>query len=366
VFGHVLYPAAVYLAGRRRTPPRRPSPEQLPPLSVVVPAYRESRVIADKVQNLRGNGYPAPLEIVIVPEDAETEAAALETGAVVVPFGERTGKAGALNRGLAACSHPLVVLTDANARLEPGGLQSLVSWLEDPGFGAAGARKLVAGEGAYWRFEDWLKRAEMRLGTSIALDGAVVALRRDQFRPLPEDVVVDDMWIALDLVEAGLAIAYDPSVLVEEEGFPSLAADWERRTRIVAGAADALWRRKQVLAGGSLGAFQLWGHRAVRSVIGPVSHAGLLVLSLARARRSRPARLLLAGHTVLGLAALRGRDPEAGRAERLVYGVLYLQAVGLGGTLRFLRGDRPSRWSKEERAGFGEQPRRGHAAPAEA
>jgi hypothetical protein len=354
-FGHVVYPATVLAVGRARggRAPVPPPAGELPPLSVVVPAYRESRVIAGKVRNLRENGYPAPLEVVVVPEDEETEAAARDTGAVVVPFVERTGKAGALNRGVAACTHAHAVLTDANARLSPGGLARLVSWLGDPGCRAAGARKQVEGEGAYWRYEDWVKRAEMLLGSSVALDGAVVALRRDEYRPLPDDVVVDDLWLALDAVEAGGSVVYDAEVLCEEEGFPSIGADWERRTRIVSGMLDALWRRRSLLRPTSLPALQLWGHRAIRNSIGPVSNVALVASSAAAARRSRSARVVLAGHAALAGAAVSSRLRRSpSRAERLAYSVVFLQAVGVGGTLRFLRGDRPVRWQKQERTGL--------------
>jgi Glycosyltransferase like family 2 len=354
--GHVLYPVTVLAVGRARgaRAPEPPAVGELPPLSVVVPAYRESRVIADKVRNLRENGYPGPVEVVVVPEDEDTEAASRETDAVVVPFVHRTGKAGALNRGIAASTHAHVVLTDANARLSPGALARLVSWLGDPDCRAAGARKQVDGEGAYWRYEDWVKRTEMLLGSTIALDGAAVALRRGDFRPLPEDVVVDDLWLALDAVEAGGSVVYDAGVLCEEEGFPSLADDWERRTRIVAGMLDALWRRRELLRPTSLSAFQLWGHRAIRNSIGPVSNVALVASSAAAARRSRTARLVLAGHAVLATAAASGRlRRNPSRPERLAYSVVFMQAVGVGGTLRFLRGDRPVRWAKQERAGLG-------------
>ncbi len=349
-YGHVGYPLAVALAGRRRVAPTRPAPAEWPSLSVVVPAYRESQVIADKVRNLLENGYRGALEVVVVPEDEDTEAAVTGTGAIVVPFTVRTGKAGALNRGLRASSHSIVVFTDANARLSPGTLSALVAWLDDLSFGAAGARKLVDGEGVYWKFEDWLKRSEMKLGSSIALDGAVMAFRREELRPLPDDVVVDDLWLALDVAEAGRAIAYDPDFVCEEGGFPTLASDWERRTRIVAGALDVLWRRKAELRPGASASFQLWGHRLVRSSVGPTSHLTLLCLAAANVRRSRAARLFLVGHVGLAAAAAGGRlRREPTRLERSAYQVAYLQAVGVGGTLRFLRGDLSVRWKKNER-----------------
>ena len=56
--GHVLYPAAVWLAASRRAQPQPPVPERWPSLSMIVPAYKEAAIIADKVVDLRANRYP--------------------------------------------------------------------------------------------------------------------------------------------------------------------------------------------------------------------------------------------------------------------------------------------------------------------
>ena len=48
----------------------------------MVPAYREAGVIAAKIDDLRANGYPGSLEILVVADgDPETAAAAERAGA---------------------------------------------------------------------------------------------------------------------------------------------------------------------------------------------------------------------------------------------------------------------------------------------
>jgi poly-beta-1,6-N-acetyl-D-glucosamine synthase len=353
--GPILYPVWLALRTRQLQDPDPPEPADWPGISVVIPAYREREVIADKVQNVVENGYPGPLEVLVIADDPDTGAAARETGARVIDGHQRGGKALALNLGVREAEQPIVVLTDANAMLERDGLRRLVRWLADPTIGAVTGEKRVAsagGEGAYWAFESWLKRKEFQTGTTIGVCGELVALRRAEYVELPGDVAVDDLWLALDVAGRGKRIAYEPSVTASETDGGSAALEWERRTRIISGFLDVVWRRRDHLVPGrTTVAGQLWGHRLIRSSIGPVAHAALVLQSLRAAPRSRIARLFLAAHVVGAAAYMRERrGARLSKPEKALAHILFLQAVGLGGTIRWLRGDRPAIWPKEERA----------------
>jgi len=351
--GPVLYPAWLAWRTRRRIDPAAPRPQAWPAVTVVIPAYREQSVIAMKVENALENGYPGPLDVVVVADDRETAAVARATPARVVAGGKRRGKAGALNIGVREAMGDVVVLTDANAMIEPGGLAKLVRWLEDPSIGAVTGEKRVladGGEGLYWSFEAWLKRRENRMGSTIGVSGELVALRRAEYADLPTDTAVDDFWLTLDVAEGGKRIVYEPEARVYEEASESPRVEWERRTRIISGTLDTIARRpRHLLPGGPLAA-QLWGHRFVRSSPGPLAHAMLVLQAVGSARRSRLARVFLGVHALGALSFLgRQRRVDAGRIGRVIGHVLFLQVAGLGGTLRWARGDRPALWPKPER-----------------
>jgi hypothetical protein len=177
------------------------------------------------------------------------------------------------------------------------------------------------------------------------------ALRRAAVKPIPTDLAVDDLWLGLDIVEQGLRIVYEPEAAVLEDGNESWREDWERRTRVVSGAFDVLWRRRPMLdPRHSPIAVELWGHRLVRQSAGPIAHAALLAWALRCSRRSRVAQAFVLGHLVAGQALarkMRGGSPSG--PERIAAQVLFLQLVAFGGMARYLRRDRPALWPKQSR-----------------
>jgi cellulose synthase/poly-beta-1,6-N-acetylglucosamine synthase-like glycosyltransferase len=353
-FGHVVYPLWLWATTRGRRDRQAPDSDEWPGITFVVPAYRERKIIGRKLDDLEAQEYPGARQIVVVADDPETAQAARRPGVELIEGRRRQGKTAALNRGVAAARHPIVVVTDANAMLARGSSRSLARWFADDAVGAVAGEKRVstdAGEGAYWAFEAWLKRLETRRGSTISLVGELAAVRRDAYVPLPADLAVDDLWMALDVIETGLSIVYEPRAVALEDPNDDWRDDWERRTRIVSGALDVLVRRRHMLVPGrSRIAVELWGHKLMRQSAGPLAHLGLVLLSIRAFRRCRLARLSVLAHAAAGQALARrlaGQDLSA--PERLAAQVLFLQAVALGGMVRYLRRDRPALWPKLER-----------------
>ena len=212
------------LASRRHAPPAVSDPEQWPAVTVLVAAYAEAECIGPKVRDVLANGYPGPLDVMVVADaDVETAARAEHAGATVVTADDRLGKAQAINLGFSKVTSPIVVLTDANNHLAPGAIAALVRHFNDPRVGAVAGEKVEAdggGEDLYWRFESWLKQREWRLGTTIGLVGELAAIRTDAWRPIPSDIATDDLWIALDLSERG----YDDRLRAERQGVRAAGA----------------------------------------------------------------------------------------------------------------------------------------------
>ena len=352
--GHLVYPAFLYVASRGRASSPPPDPAPWPPVSVVIPAYREVGVIAQKVWQLRRSGYPGPLEIIAVADDDEaTAAAARESGAVVLSAADRRGKAQAINAGVAAAQHEIIVLTDANNELLPGSLEAMIRWFGDPAVTAVAGEKVESDEKEelYWRFESWLKVREATLGTTIGLVGELAAVRASSWQPIPAGIGTDDLWIALDMAERGGVVAYEPGARAVDPSAGSLLAQWERRTRSVSGAMNVFRSRPHLLGpSGGLVAVEIWGHRLWRYTFGPIAHVIVLAGAGRRARRSRVARAVLAAHVAAAVSLpLQQRGRSVPLPLRAAGQGLFLHAVALGGLVRYVRGERGIIWPTVDR-----------------
>ena len=111
------------------------------------------------------------------------------------------GKANALNLGVANSESEIIVFSDANIRYEPDSIKMLVRNFSDTSVGCVCGKVLLEkpkgsteplGEGAYMRYERFIHQNESRFHTMIGTDGAMYAIRRELFKPLPEDAIVDD------------------------------------------------------------------------------------------------------------------------------------------------------------------------------
>jgi len=374
--GHVLYPAWLALASRGRRATPASDPAQWPAVTVLVAAYGEAEFIGAKVHDVLANGYPGPLDVMVVADaDVQTAVRAEQAGATVVTADERLGKAQALNLGFSKVTAPVVVVSDANNVIVPGAIAALVRHLGDPRVGAVAGEKVEAdgaGEDLYWRFESWLKQREWRLGTTIGLVGELAAIRTEAWQPVPSDIATDDLWTALDLSARGYRIAYEPRAQAVDPPVPTLQQQWERRTRSVSGAMHVFMRRRRQLGpAGGVVAVQIWGHRLARYTISPLAHLLLLAVALRRVRTSRLAALFLSGHAVAlwglarkattgplpagtenpsadpGSAAGSSSPASPAGSKRLADALgqaVFLNAVALGGVLRYLRGDRLTQW----------------------
>src|SRR5215475_2252348 len=159
-----------YLMGRRERRRMPLASEDLPPVSLIVPALNEESHLPAKLANIRSLDYPAEkLEVVFV-SDGSTDGTnailrAVEANNVqVVVLPERHGKTYAVNQGVERAWHDILVFCDAATLFEPDALRALVRHFTDPKVGVVcGALKCLSSvdsqrtEGTYWRYQSTLE-----------------------------------------------------------------------------------------------------------------------------------------------------------------------------------------------------------------
>lgn len=236
--------AAPYLPHRRTsmTTRSRELPEH-PVIEVIIPAYLESSVIDQKVQQLRSQ---APMvRITVACSDRETALASGRADKVLrLP---RAGKSEAVNAAVAGSEADVVVLTDANCSIEPASwvcvmTESLKHW----DLISANKREVDGPDRAYWTLERRAKSRAAEAVPSLAVVGEFLAFRRADFAPIRSDTLVDDLALALDFASRGLSTTVIPELSTWEEA-AAPRDQWDRRVRIVQGQFELLIREHSAL-----------------------------------------------------------------------------------------------------------------------
>lgn len=241
---HVGYPLAVAARARLRPRPVSGDDGRQPSVTVVVAAHDEESVIERRLENLLALDYPPERLEVVVASDASTDG----TNEIVASVAGREprvqlldcprgGKVAAQDRAVRGARSEVVAFSDANARWAPDALGRLVAALADPDVAYVCGRLVLEApdgsnrEGAYWRYELWLREQESRAGSITGGNGSIYAVRRDDY------VEVDPRWghdlaFPYRMVQAGRRAVYEPAALAFERPTPTNEAEYRRKVRM--------------------------------------------------------------------------------------------------------------------------------------
>jgi len=248
VYVYLGYPTLIFLCARRKPKPElrpEPAPSEFSFITIIIPAYNEEGWIRRKIENTLKLNYPRKRRQILIASDGSTDRTVEiagefpAQGVEVVPFPQRLGKPEMLNRLVPQLAGEVVVVTDANALLEPDAVRRLVRHFSDPRVGCATGRRLCVlqsgsaaslGEGLYWRYESWIKDSESRMHSCLGAHGQLYAVRRSVF-PHVENVG-DDFYIPMRVIATThLRVVYDPEAVAYIPAAASLAIERERKTR---------------------------------------------------------------------------------------------------------------------------------------
>jgi cellulose synthase/poly-beta-1,6-N-acetylglucosamine synthase-like glycosyltransferase len=369
VWVYVGYPAAAAVAGRMR-PIRLGSKVGPPPLVTVgIAAHDEARQLEDRVANVLEQAGEFELEL-IVASDGSTDAtselmarlAALDPRVRFLDL-DRAGQTAAQAEIFEAARGDIVVLSDAETRFAPACLARLVAPLADPRVGcttgqlvwrAEDRTQTSRNEGVYWRYEQVVRRLESRAGWLTAVTGALLAVRRTSYRPVPAHASMDHL-LPLHVRDQGLLVLAVPDAVGADRPISGLAEQFRNRARTATRGIRANlsmagrlapWRRPSA-------ALAIWSHKLLRWAtpwLAALALAGA-ALEVAAGRTAYAVPLLAAGVVgvlaVIGWLARRARaDPP--RAAAFALSVVVVNVAFLVGWLNVLRGRRIEAWHRED------------------
>jgi hypothetical protein len=341
------------LRGDREVPAARSA---RPRVSLIVAAYREEEVIAAKVANALALDWPREaLEVIVAVDGAgadRTAELARAAGADRVLELPRGGKVRAQDAAARVATGELLAFGDANAIWAPDALERLAARFADPQVGyVCGRVQFVSDggtnqEGAYWRYELWLRAQESALASVTAGNGAIYAVRPAAYVEV-DPVMGHDLSFPSLMVKRGWRAVYAPDAVATEKMVPTIEGEWRRKRRMMSHAWPI------VLRGGLLsprGYDPLYGlmiasHRLLRYAA-PALHVAIVLSALAG--RDRPLqRAALAAHAALLAAALAGGEAKARPLLLARYYVLTTASL-VAGLYDHLRHGTPAGWDAPE------------------
>jgi len=337
-----------------------------PTVALIIPAYNEEHVIRAKIENALDLDYPPEKTEIVVVTDGSNDATPSIAGEFsgrgvrAMHTGERKGKSAAMNRAVPSTRAEILVFNDANTVLGPDALRVLVQSFADRTVGAVSGRKIVLdsreraatrGERGYWSYEAALKNSESRLGSISTADGEFFALRRALFTPIPPEIVHDDMYLTLAVVQNGYRVVFERRAVSQEYASVSLRDEFHLKRRYVAGGLQMLWKfRRMLLPPRSLFALQFLSHKVLRW-LAPIF---LLLLFACSILGSSPVQRAFGYGQLLfyGAALVGGVLTLAGKQAGPLYLPLYFtvaNVAALSGILAALRGRQSPLWRKARR-----------------
>lgn len=272
----VLRTMLLLLLARRHA--RRPGASSTVPVadplrvSVVVPAYNEALGIAAAVKSLVASAYP-DLDVVVV-DDGSTDSTfdtvlALAIANVRVIRQENAGKPAALNTGIRAARHDILVLVDGDTVFEPDALRALVACMANPEVGAVSGNTKVGNRRGLlgrWQHIEYVigfnldRRMFDVLRCMPTVPGAIGAFRRqalEEVGGVSDDTLAEDTDLTMAICRAGWRVVYAPDARAWTEAPASLGQLWRQRYRWCYGTMQAMWKHRRAVvetgASGQLG-----------------------------------------------------------------------------------------------------------------
>ncbi|MEW6212760.1 MAG: glycosyltransferase family 2 protein [Acidobacteriota bacterium] len=297
LYAYIGYPLAVWIMARLFA--SRVSKASITPrVSVVVACHNEALRIQSRIENLLQSDYPADrMEIIIVSDGStdETEKLArrFESETLrVFASDERRGKPSALNLGVAQAQGEIIVFADARQRFEADAIKHLASNFNDPSVGVVSGELIIEadssigeGVGLYWKYEKWIRKNESLSGSVVGATGAIYAIRRNLWKPLPAETLLDDVYTPMQIALSGWRVVFDERARAIDQASSSAGREFRRKARTLTGNYQLCQLMPRLLLPTSRLLFQFYSHKLMR-LAAPIFFVTLFMSNLLIAGRT--------------------------------------------------------------------------------
>lgn len=347
------------------------STEDLPTVTLVVAAYNEEDILSQKVENCLNLDYPKDkLNILFVTDGSSDHSVALlEQYHPQVNYSHspaRKGKIAAINRIMPSIDSQITVFSDANVMLNAEAIRLLVEPFQSNLVAAVSGEKVVqskaadgassSGEGAYWRYESYLKKMDAKWNSLVGSAGELVALRTHLYQKMEEDTIIEDFVMTLRLASHGYRVDYQSDAKAMEYGSESISEEEKRKVRISAGGIQAIQRLPELWKVWNHPglSFQYFSHRVIRWTLMPTALILALFSNLFLWNQGEFYAFSLIAQLVFYSLAWIGYIMQEHKTKKkwlhLPFYFVFMHVCVIKGWFRFAKGKQAVTWEKAKRA----------------
>jgi biofilm PGA synthesis N-glycosyltransferase PgaC len=218
-------------------------------ISIILAVFNEEDVMKRKLDNIFSLDYPKEKMEILIGSDGSTDQTVeiiksnFDPRVRLFAYQERRGKMLTLNDLVAQARSEILIFMDARQEFAKNSLKELVANFADKRVGCASGELMFSrsdhptakGINLYWSYEKFLRAQESRLHSMLGATGAIYAIRRPLFRPIPRHIVLDDMYVPFQIIKQGYRAIFDASAKAYDEAAVSAKEEHHRKARTLFG-----------------------------------------------------------------------------------------------------------------------------------
>lgn len=365
---YIGYPLLIYIIAQC-VPQKETKAGALPDCELIIVGYNEAHNLQEKIQSiLNSDAIDSVIKIHIASDGSTDETASVLAGfndpkIMHHPFTERRGKPAVLNELVPQIEAEIVVLTDARQTLSSNAIAKLLSRFADQKTGVVSGELVFCedeestaaakGLNVYWVYEKFIRNAEGKVASVSGATGALYALRKDLFKSIPENTILDDMAIPFQAVFQGARCVFESGAHAYDKASSSAEKESIRKRRTLAGNLQLIGLFPRLLIPFANPIWlQFMSHKALR-LISPFLLGLILYIAIALREQSLYQLLLWLQIGFYGLAFLGWLISKTNIKTGLIGAPYMFVALNFSMLLAWwdtLRGNYSAVWDRSDKA----------------
>jgi cellulose synthase/poly-beta-1,6-N-acetylglucosamine synthase-like glycosyltransferase len=339
--------------------------QERPFLSLIITAYNEEESIEQKILNTLEANYDHENMEILVASDGSTD----KTNKLVNKYStrgvcllnviDRKGKENAQLQAITQAKGDILVFSDVSTKIQVDSLNRIARAFINKNIGAVSSEDRfltlngkIAGEGAYIKYEMWLRGLESKANSLVGLSGSFFACRRAICTSWNVSVP-SDFNTAINCVKYKLIAVTDPELLGYYPNIKDETKEYSRKVRTILRGMAALFHNISFLNPVKYGffSFQLFSHKLMRWLV-PWFMLAFFITNVFLLNQHGLYDLLFLGQIGFYLLAFTGYLSKKLRNNviiKLIYFFVQVNLATAHAMLMFLVGKRITKWEPSKR-----------------